>query len=134
MTNGNGSLIPTTTRRVARMRSKRSRRASCLLSLLSLSAGAALAQGPAPTPILSPSPSSLTLPAAAPLPELTLPHELTKADLEPFLAALLPAQLQRRDIAGAVVSVVKDGQVLFAKGYGYSDFATKKPVVAEKTL
>ncbi len=68
------------------------------------------------------------------MPELTLPHELTKADLEAFLDALIPAQLQNRDIAGAVVSVVKDGRVLLAKGYGYADYTAKKPVVAERTL
>ena len=102
--------------------------------MLMLSVSTGFAQGPAPTPIRSPSPSSPSLPAAPPLPELTLPHELSKADLEPFLDALIPAQLQNRDIAGAVVSVVKDGQVLIAKGYGYADFAAKKPVVAEKTL
>src|SRR5438309_10168084 len=59
---------------------------------------------------------------------------LTRADFETFLDALIPSQLQNRDIAGAVVSVVKDGQVLFAKGYGYADFATKKPVLADQTL
>src|SRR5207248_5899285 len=37
-------------------------------------------------------------------------------------------------IAGAVVSVVKDGQVLVAKGYGYADFAAKKPLLADQTL
>ena len=89
------------------------------------------AQGPAPSPILSPGP---VLQPAAPMPELALPHELTKPDLEAFLDALIPAQLQNRDIAGAVVSVVKDGQTLLAKGYGYADFATKKPVVADQTL
>jgi CubicO group peptidase (beta-lactamase class C family) len=68
------------------------------------------------------------------MPELTLPQELSKADLEAFLDALIPSQLQNRDIAGAVVSVVKDGQVLLAKGYGYADFAAKKPVIADKTL
>jgi CubicO group peptidase (beta-lactamase class C family) len=68
------------------------------------------------------------------LPELALAHELTKADLDPFLDALLPAQLQNRDIAGAVVAVVKDGRVLLAKGYGYADYSAKKPVVADKTL
>jgi CubicO group peptidase (beta-lactamase class C family) len=91
----------------------------------------ASAQGPAPTPLFSPVP---VLPPAPPLPELALPHELTKPDLEAFLDALIPAQLQNRDIAGAVVSVVKDGRVLLAKGYGCADFVAKKPVVAEKTL
>jgi CubicO group peptidase (beta-lactamase class C family) len=91
----------------------------------------AVAQGPAPTPLFSPGP---VLPPAPPLPELALAHELTRPDLEAFLDALIPAQLQNRDIAGAVVSVVKDSRVLLAKGYGYADFAAKKPVVAEKTL
>src|SRR5262249_41233061 len=48
-------------------------------------------------------------------------HELTAADLEPFLDGMMPAQLERENIAGAVISVVKDGRLLFAKGYGYSD-------------
>lgn len=37
-------------------------------------------------------------------------------------------------MAGAVVSVVKDGKVLFAKGYGYADVAAKTPMDAERTL
>jgi CubicO group peptidase (beta-lactamase class C family) len=90
-----------------------------------------LAQGPAPSPMLTPAP---VLQPAAPMPELALAHELTKPDLEAFLDALIPAQLQNRDMAGAVISVVKDGQVLLAKGYGYADFTAKKPVVADKTL
>jgi len=89
------------------------------------------AQGPAPTPLFLPAP---VLPPTPPLPELALARELTKPDLEAFLDALIPAQLQNRDIAGAVVSVVKDGRILLAKGYGYADFAAKKPVVADKTL
>lgn len=91
----------------------------------------AAAQGPAPSPLLSPAP---VLPATPPLPELALAHDLTKPDLEAFLDALIPAQLQNRDIAGAVVAVVKGNQVLIAKGYGYADFVAKKPVVADKTL
>jgi CubicO group peptidase (beta-lactamase class C family) len=42
--------------------------------------------------------------------------------------------LQRDDIAGAVVMVVKDGKVLFAKGYGYSDVKDRKPVTVDATL
>jgi CubicO group peptidase (beta-lactamase class C family) len=103
-----------------------------LASLLFLALSEILfAQGPAPSPLLSPAP---VLQPAAPLPELTIAHELTKPDLEAFLDALIPAQLQNRDIAGAAISVVKDGRVLLAKGYGFADFAAKKPVVADKTL
>src|ERR1043166_3213914 len=91
-------------------------------------------QGPAPSPIV-PQPTSPAEPKpAAVTPQASPAPELTKADLEAFLDALIPSQLQNRNIAGAVVSVVKDGQVLLAKGYGYADFATKKPVVADQTL
>lgn len=59
---------------------------------------------------------------------------LTAADAGAFLDGILPLQLQREDIAGAVVVVVKDGQVLFAKGYGYSDVEKKQPVSPDATL
>lgn len=88
------------------------------------------AQGPAPTPLFSPAPVLPVQPAV----ESGVAQELTKNDLEAFLDALLPSQLVNRDIAGAVVAVVKDGQVLLAKGYGYADFAAKIPVDADKTL
>jgi CubicO group peptidase (beta-lactamase class C family) len=60
--------------------------------------------------------------------------ELTATDLEAFLDGLMPAQLEREDIAGAVVAVVKDGKVLFAKGYGFSDVEKRKPVSPAETL
>ena len=61
-------------------------------------------------------------------------HELTAADAETFLDGVISLQLAREDIAGATVSVVKGGKLLFAKGYGYSDVANKKPVAADETL
>ena len=74
--------------------------------------------------------------AAAPQPEQPdkTAHELTAADLEAFLDGVMPLQLAREDIAGAVISVVKDGKVLFAKGYGYSDVEKRTPVSPETTL
>lgn len=62
------------------------------------------------------------------------PHEMTAADVEAFLDGFVPMQLERENIAGAVVLVVKDGKVLFARGYGYSDVAKKKPVSVDATL
>ena len=59
---------------------------------------------------------------------------LTRADLEPWLDGFMPYALKRADIAGAVVVVVKDGQVVLAKGYGYADVARKKPVDPATTL
>ncbi|HEX3421631.1 MAG TPA: hypothetical protein VHT01_10390, partial [Candidatus Udaeobacter sp.] len=72
----------------------------------------ASAQGPAPSPLISaPLPPPVDAPVVAPQPSSA--PELTKADFEVFLDALIPSQLRNRNIAGAVVSVVKDGQVLF---------------------
>lgn len=61
-------------------------------------------------------------------------HELTAADAEAFLDGIVPLQLEREDVAGAAVAIVKDGNLLFAKGYGYADVKNKKPVSAEETL
>jgi CubicO group peptidase (beta-lactamase class C family) len=93
----------------------------------------ASAQGPAPSPLISaPSPQPTNVPVVAPQPGQR--PELTKADFETFLDALIPSQLRNRNIAGAVVSVVKDGQVLFQKGYGYADVEEKKSVLPDQTL
>jgi CubicO group peptidase (beta-lactamase class C family) len=59
---------------------------------------------------------------------------LTKDDVEAFLDGFMPMQLQRENIAGAVVLIVKDGKVLFAKGYGFSDVKARKPVNVDATL
>jgi CubicO group peptidase (beta-lactamase class C family) len=61
-------------------------------------------------------------------------HELTPTDLEAFLDGFMPTQLAREDIAGAVIAVVKDGKVIFAKGYGYSDVEKRTPVTPDATL
>ena len=91
------------------------------------------AQGPAPSPIIS-APSAL--PAGTPVaaPNTSAAPDVTEADFETFLDALIPSQLRNRNIAGAVVSVVKDGRVLFQKGYGYADIEEKKPVRPDQTL
>jgi CubicO group peptidase (beta-lactamase class C family) len=59
---------------------------------------------------------------------------LQAAEVEAFLDGLVAAQLEAYTVPGATVSVVQDGELLFAKGYGYADLATRKPVVAEQTL
>jgi len=61
-------------------------------------------------------------------------HELTAPDVEAFLSGLMPLQLGREDIAGAVVLVVKDGKVLYGNGYGYSDVEKRVPVTIDNTL
>ena len=61
------------------------------------------------------------------------PVNLTEPDVRAFLDGLAPQQLQREDIAGLVIAIVKDDKLLFAKGYGY-DVAKKIPVSPEGTL
>ena len=61
-------------------------------------------------------------------------HEMTAVDVETFLDGLVPLQLKHADIAGATISVVKDGKLLFTKGYGYADVQKKRPVSPHETL
>ncbi|HEX6386059.1 MAG TPA: serine hydrolase domain-containing protein [Anaerolineae bacterium] len=55
-------------------------------------------------------------------------------EVQTFFDELLPRQLREHHMAGAAVAVVKDGRLLFAKGYGFSDLETRQPVIAERTL
>lgn len=55
-------------------------------------------------------------------------------ELAAFLNGVITAQLHAYHIPGAVVAVVKDGQLFFAKGYGYADLDEGSPVVANQTL
>ena len=59
---------------------------------------------------------------------------LTAEDLNAWLDGYLPYALHTADIAGAVVAVVKDGQILTERGYGYSDVAARAPVDPKLTL
>jgi CubicO group peptidase (beta-lactamase class C family) len=73
-------------------------------------------------------------PAAAPTSNPPAAHSLERADLEPWLDGFMPYALERGDVAGAVVTVVKNGEVIFAKGYGFADVDKHKPVDAERTM
>src|SRR5512142_2226263 len=55
-------------------------------------------------------------------------------EVEAFMDGLMSAQMNEHHVPGAVVVVVKDGKVLFSKGYGYADLAARTPVDPEKTL
>lgn len=87
-----------------------------------------------PSPPAAPVPPA-TPPAVTPAPQTPSgAHSLTPSDLEAFFDGILPLQLERSDIAGATVLVMKDGNVLLQKGYGYSDVKTKKPVDPATTV
>ena len=92
--------------------------------LVGVLAPAALAQPLGPTVKPPPAPP----PVAAPAPS---GHALDKTDAEAWLDGFMPYALGRGQIPGAVVAVVKDGQVVLVKGYGYSDLQKKTPVTPD---
>ena len=68
-------------------------------------------------------------PAAAPV-----AHELTAQDAQAWLDGLMPTALRTARAPGAVVAIVKDGQVLLEKGYGLADEKRGIPVDPQRTL
>jgi CubicO group peptidase (beta-lactamase class C family) len=58
----------------------------------------------------------------------------TRAELESFLDGVMIANLRDKHVAGATVAVVKDGELFFAKGYGFADVEKRVPVDAGRTL
>lgn len=109
----------------------------CGTMLAALVALPLLAQdAPVPPTAMPPAPTA-TLPAVA-APTATDASSaapvLTREDVGAWLDGFMPYALANGDIAGAVVVVVKDGQVLVQKGYGYADLATRAPVVPDATL
>jgi CubicO group peptidase (beta-lactamase class C family) len=62
------------------------------------------------------------------------PPALTQGDLQAFFDGIIPLQLERSDIAGASVLVMKDGEVLLQKGYGFSEMKSKQPVDPASTI
>ncbi|MBP2365988.1 serine hydrolase domain-containing protein [Pseudonocardia parietis] len=88
------------------------------LSAVAMFAAAGCAGGGAPVTPPEPPPA-----ATAPL---------TPADVTAWLDGLVPAALERTAIPGAAVSVVRDGEVIAARGYGTAGEAD--PVKADDTL
>ena len=60
--------------------------------------------------------------------------QLTAEDVNVWLDGFMPYALSSGDIAGAVVVVVRDGQVLTQRGFGYADVARRAPVDPDRTL
>ncbi|TCP36697.1 serine hydrolase domain-containing protein [Sphingomonas sp. BK235] len=98
-----------------------------------LAAGTGAAQGPAPVP--APRAVATAAPAPAPIAAATQgARALTAEDLAAWLDGFMPYALHQGDIAGAVVTVVQNGQIIANKGYGYADVASRRPVDPARTL
>ncbi len=59
---------------------------------------------------------------------------LDESEVRQFFDAAFEIQRQEHELAGAVVSVVQDGEVLFKKGYGFADIAARTPADADQSL
>jgi CubicO group peptidase (beta-lactamase class C family) len=72
-------------------------------------------------------------PITPPVPA-TSAHELTTADLTAFFDGFVPYAIKNGKVAGVTISVVKDGQILLEKGYGYANVKTMRPMDPNLTL
>jgi len=105
-----------------------------LLAVLAAAAFSSPAQAPVAPKVPVAAPPAQPQ-AAAPVPATpNQAHPLTADDLQAFFDGVFPLQLERSDVAGATVLVMKDGNVLFEKGYGYTDIKSKKPVDPAATI
>jgi CubicO group peptidase (beta-lactamase class C family) len=93
---------------------------------------AATTAAPAAT-IAAPAPAAAPAAPTAPTAE-GVAFALTAEDVNAWLDGYLPYALHTGDIAGAVVAVVKDGQIVTERGFGYSDVAKRTPVDPKLTL
>src|SRR5580698_9207988 len=117
--------------------------AAALLTMGALTATAQKTKT-APAPSLAPAttapaaaPQATVAPGAAPAAgsaAATPAPALTADDLNAWLDGYMPYALHTGDIAGAVVAVVKDGQIVTERGYGYADVEKRTPVDPKLTL
>jgi CubicO group peptidase (beta-lactamase class C family) len=105
-------------------------------ALAALAALAIPAAAQSPTQLNPTRTTSAVLPVQAPATAVApaTAHDLTKADVDAWLDGYMPYALKAGGIPGAVVVVVKDGQPLTERGFGYADVKAKTPVDPENTL
>ena len=54
--------------------------------------------------------------------------------LEAFFDGFITSQMEEYKVPGVTLSIVKDGEIILAKGYGFSDIENHKTVDPEKTM
>jgi CubicO group peptidase (beta-lactamase class C family) len=62
------------------------------------------------------------------------PSNISARSVEQFAGTLLQARMKHYQVPGSVFALVKDGRLVFAKGYGVADIETKTPVDPAHTL
>lgn len=58
----------------------------------------------------------------------------TNDDFAKFADKFINEEMKENNVPGVILSVVKDGDIIFEKGYGYSDLEKNTPVDPNKTL
>lgn len=104
------------------------------LSLSGLTMPSLAQSGSKQLPILDSQPQQVTEPEQSVPPSPTAPGLNDPQELEAFADNFFNEEMSKTHVPGAVISVVKNGKLFFAKGYGYANLEKKIPVEADKTL
>lgn len=73
-------------------------------------------------------------PEAPAAPSPSAPGLNDSQEFAAFLDQFFNQEMAKAHVPGAVIAVVKDGELFFAKGYGYANVEEQIPVVADRTL
>lgn len=66
--------------------------------------------------------------------ETVAPITLNPKDVEVFTNKVIPEKMKKENAAGVALVVVKDNQILFQKGFGFSDKEKNIPIDPKKTV
>lgn len=66
--------------------------------------------------------------------ETVAPITLNPKDVEVFTNKVIPEKMKKENAAGVALVVVKDNQILFQKGFGFSDKEKSIPIDPKKTV
>lgn len=66
--------------------------------------------------------------------ETVTPITLNPKDVEAFTNKVIPEKMKKENAAGVALVVVKDNQILFQKGFGFSDKEKSTPIDPKKTV
>lgn len=114
------------------------RRSTRISGAFAIVAGLALAAAAPAMPMRAHAPlpaatAASPVPAASPAPEVS-GRGSGDVGLEQFVDGIVAAHMREHDAPGISVSVVRDGKILFSKGYGLANVEKRLPVSGPDTL
>lgn len=78
--------------------------------------------------------AALALPHPSATQPIQAPPGSDSASLEAFMDSVVGIEIREYGVPGIVVTVVRDGRVVLAKGYGLADRPARRPMSAEETV